>query len=97
MANISGKTFFYLSILFFSFFLILGESYAQQKPGGQIGRETREIIFPVAARMVSEDAVMIDGRIFAMSVPGIGNVSGSGVGVFEAQVDPAGEKEVAKK
>ncbi|HMK51863.1 MAG TPA: hypothetical protein VK551_05100, partial [Thermodesulfobacteriota bacterium] len=41
MANIFGKTFFYLSILFFSFFLILGESYAQQKPREETGPEIK--------------------------------------------------------
>ena len=41
MANISGKTFVYLPILFFSFFLILGESYAQQKPGEEKGPDIK--------------------------------------------------------
>jgi hypothetical protein len=41
MANIFEKTFFYLSILSFSFFLILGESYAQQKPGEEKGPDIK--------------------------------------------------------
>jgi hypothetical protein len=41
MAEIFGKIFFSLSILFFSFFLILGEGYAQPKPGEEKGPEIK--------------------------------------------------------
>jgi hypothetical protein len=41
MAKICRKTFFYLSILFSSLFLILGEVYSQPKPSEETGPEIK--------------------------------------------------------
>ena len=41
MGKVSGKTFFYLSILPFSLFLILGEGYPQQKPAEEKGPDIK--------------------------------------------------------
>ena len=67
----------------------------QRQPGGQKAGQTGEIVFGIASLLVPENAIVENGWILAVGIPGTGDGPGHSCGgVFQPQIHSPGEEKI---